>query len=334
MHKSIKLLLGPGILGVPGPPYQPSLLIPHATCRYWQGDELCIFEQYFDGRYTLLYYYEYWLITSAELPLHASQGDIHLVYPFTPNGGIQLLRPNDKNSLQAAEGKGTYLYLAPGVHSLRLDAGHHVMVGFILDAGLFRSPANRSFTFLDELLQAKKNQAPSSLKSTDLRVAEPIHRHLEILFNKLNPYTLDNEHILLQHVVFQINLSRFLLLEDEGIIKNSAYWVSQARELLRLMIRQQGAKAKLKDVALTLNISLAHLGRLHHRIYECSLLNYRNELLLDLIRNVIFEYEKLATTAEETGFAGLSEMNRFIRGQTGLTAKQFKEKSNPLNRSL
>lgn len=319
MEKTYELLLGPGSNGIPMPPYTPSHLIRHGECQYWTVAAGCIVEQYFDGRYALLYYYEYWLDHDIHIPVRVSKGDLHLLYTLRSDGEVHLMQHALQTILHTQAGEGAYYYLSKGMYKLRLTRGHHILIGFILDAGLFRPPANKPFAFLEKLLKAKKNQVPQALQSKRFRAGELTARYLQLLFNKLNPYTLDNEHLLLRHLIFLINLSRFKFLDQE-----ERNFVTQARQLLELMIIQQGAQAQLQDIAQVLNIGVVQLRRLHRRQYGYSLQQYRNTLLLDLIRCTLPENDKLIATAIQVGFSGLSEMGRFIREQTGFTSQQFK----------
>lgn len=324
MEKTYELLLGPGTDGIPNPPYTPSHLIRHADCQYWTVAEGCVFEQCFDGRYAYLYYYEYWLDRATDIPVQINKGDLHLLYTLRSDGEIHVVAQSLQTNLHTQSGEGAYYYLSQGTYNLRIPPGHHILIGFILDAGLFRPPANKSFTFLDSLLKAKKDQAPNALQSKRFRAGELTTRYLQLLFKKINPYTLDNEHILLRHLIFLINLSRFKFLDQAERQNDERTLVYQARQLLELLIIQQGAQAQLKDIAQVLHIGVVQLRRLHRHQYGYSLQQYRNELLLDLIRSSLPENDKLIATAIQVGFSGLSEMGRFIRTHTGLSSQQFK----------
>lgn len=305
------------------PSYALSYPIRHAQVQHWQSPNNSISEQIFDGRFAYLYYYEYHISQALDLPIHINIGDLHVLYPMlsTQNSyGTQQSNPDF--TFKLSPGKGAYFYLAPGQYNLHLPVGHHILIGFVIDAGIFRPPAIQNFAFISHLVQAKKEQSTQSAKSADFRVSSTTLKYLRILFGRLNPHTLSNEHIILKHLIFLVELSRFKLLD-----RPVQDLVTQARELLQIMILQQGAQTQIQEIALILHTTHEHLSREHQKKYQSSLYSYRHELLLNLIEQAIVENEKLIATAEQTGFSGTSEMNRFIRQHTGLTASQFKQQA-------
>lgn len=304
-----------------------SYTVRHAESQYWESGKNVIYEQTFDGRFAYLYYYECWIREKDTIPIEIDMSDLHLLYTLQCDGCINGLQAETAFAFDLIEGKGAYYYFAAGRYHLQLPEGHHILIGFILDAGMIRPPASRNFKFLSSLIDSKRMKDPTSNKSPDVRVGAVTLKFLQLLFTKINPYTLDNEYILLKHLTFLINLSRFKMQDDSDGTCDHKQLIAKAREILALLILHQGAKAKLTDVAKTLLVSGAHLNSLHHEYHGCSFRAYRNELMLDFIRDAMHEDEKLAATAEQTGFSGFSEMARFIRNHTGLTSKAFKEQS-------
>ncbi|ERJ59331.1 helix-turn-helix domain-containing protein [Sphingobacterium paucimobilis] len=319
MERTYELLLGESCLGLAPPPYTPSQQIRHAHCRHWLIATGCIAEQVFDGRYAYLYHYEYWINQETVIPIQAHKGDLHLIYALATTGIITSdIHPHE---LQAAQ--GAYLYLPVGIHEIKLQAGHHILVGFIIDAGIFRAPADRQFTFLAPLIQAKKTCSSSLPAPIGFYIATATIHYIKLLFRKLNPRTLDNEYILLQHLIFLIHLTRFKLTKDSGA-NDRQDWARRAHQLLRHLVVQQGAQAKLKDLSSLLGLGLPQLRQLYKARYHITLRTYRNRLLLEVIKDILPQNEKLIQSAEQAGFSGMSEMNRFIRKQTGLTTSGLK----------
>ncbi|WP_343561571.1 helix-turn-helix domain-containing protein [Sphingobacterium sp.] len=294
--------------------------IRHAQERHWISPDNCISEQTFDGRYGYLYYYEFWIEKEATIPVYITLGDLHLSYSLQSSSPIRQHHDIDNFVMDFIEGQGAYLYLAKGEYKVSLPQGHHILVGFILDAGLFRPPANRHFNFLQHLVNAKKEQSIRSDKSVTFRVGEVTKRQLQLLFSKINPHILDNEYMLLKHLIFLIQLSRFKISED-----GEEQLIDQARNLLQIMILHQGAKVRLSDVAAVLLKSRDRINEEHKKQYAYTFHDYRNQLLLDYIASIIVGNEKLATTAEECGFSSINELHKFIKNQTGLTPLTFKQ---------
>lgn len=304
-------------------PSQPlSYPIRNAQEKDWKSPSNQISEQVFDGRFAYLYYYEYWISEAMDIPIDISMHDLHLIYPLLSDQSIYCKRIDVDFTFELTPGRGAYFYLAKGMYNLHLPVGHHILVGIILDAGMFRPPAIRHFDFISHLVRAKKEHACHTEKSVDFRVGITTLKYLRILFSRLNPNTLNNEYILLKHLIFLVELSRFKLLH--GAAEDL---VNQARQLLEIMIVQQGAQTHLQEIALILHTALEYLSREHQKKYHQTLYSYRHELLLNLIEQVIVENDKLIATAEQTGFSGPNEMNRFIRQHTGLTASQFKQQA-------
>lgn len=301
------------------PKYELSYPIRNAQERHWISPDNCISEQTFDGRYGYLYYYEFWMEKEEIITVYTTLGDLHLTYSLQSSSPIRQCHEIHNFVMDFIEGRGAYLYLAKGEYRLTIPQGHHILVGFILDAGLFRPPANRHFNFLQQLVNAKKEQSLRSDKSVTFRAGEVTKRQLQLLFSKINPNILDNEYMLLKHLIFLIQLSRFKLLTY-----NQERLIDQARNLLRIMILHQGATVRLSDIAEVVLVSREHINAEHKKHYGNRFHDYRNQLLLEHIASIIVGNEKLATTAEECGFSSINELNKFIKNQTGLTALTFK----------
>lgn len=304
--------------------------IRNAQVRQWKSYGSCISEQFFDGRYGYLYYYEFWMENDETISVYTALGDLHLTYPLLSASPLKQSHCEQDFVTEFVEGRGAYLYLAKGEYRLTVPKGHHILVGFILDAGLFRPPANRHFSFLEHLVQAKKSQSALSDKSVTFRVGDVTIRQLKLLFSKINPNILDNEHMILKQLIFLIQLSRFKISED-----GKEKLIDQARNLLQMMVLHQGAQVRLSDIAQVLSKSRDYINEEHKKTYGCTFHAYRNQMLLEYIASIIVGNEKLATTAEECGFSSVIELNKFIKNQTGLTPGSFKQQQQYVgNKSL
>jgi len=321
MKRTYKYSLDEGFSAVNQPQQTFSYLIRNAEQMHWQSTDNQISEQIFDGRYAYLYYYEYWINEAMDLQVEITMNDLHLIYPQLSTGHIYGKRMDQSFTFELSEAKGAYFYLAKGIYNLHLPVGHHILIGFIVDAGMFRPPVLQQFSFIRHLIQAKKEHSAATLKSADFRVGPLTIKYLRILFSKLNPNTLNNEHILLRYLIFLVHLSRFKLIEVEDPILPLP---QKAKDLLEVIVFHEGAKTRIHEIAQVLGVDTASLSRQYHQFYGISMQNERNMRLLAFVQLTIVEHDKLGATADETGFSGPSELNRFVKKLTGKTASQFK----------
>jgi AraC-like DNA-binding protein len=321
MIKSYTFSLGGDYKIVSCPRQAITFPIRHAQQQHWESPHNQVSEQTFDGRFAYLYSYEYWIKEAMDIPIEITLEDLHLIYPLFSQQTIFAKQAEADFVVEILPNHGSYFYLPRGQYNLHLPVGHHILIGFVIDAGMFRPPALQHFRFLAPLIQAQKERSPFPIKSVGFRVGSTTTEYLQLVFSRLNPYMLDNEYILLKHLIFLVNLSRFKLLEQESNLPLP----EQARQLLELSIVQEGAQARLKDIAKALRIAHAALSRKYHAYHGVSMLADRNKLLLQHIGQLLIENEKQAVTAELAGFAGVSEMNRFICRMSGMTTAQYKK---------
>ncbi|VTR27831.1 AraC family transcriptional regulator [Sphingobacterium thalpophilum] len=321
MERSYQFRLPEDFKGTDRPQMAFSYPIRHAQQLHWQSGHNQISEQVFDGRYVYLYYYEYWIAEAMDIPIDITMPDVHLIYPLFTDEKIYGQRIGHGFTFELSSSRGAFFYLSTGYYKLQLPPGHHILVGFIMDGGMIRPPVIQQFGFIEHLIQAKKNRHSLPLKSVDFRVGPITLKYLQILFGRINPYTLKNEQMLLKHLIFLIDLSRFKLPDAQDV---SLPLAERARQLLEHMVFQLGARAQIKEVAQILGVTPEQLSRSYQARFGIRPLDHRNQLLLIRIEQLIVEDDKLATTADEAGFSGPSEMNRFIRHMANMTASQFK----------
>lgn len=295
--------------------------IRHAQQRHWQSPVNQISEQLFDGRYAFLYYYEAWISDPITVHFDVSMHDLHLTYPLLNGPRIEGKRHDHPFDFALLPGQGCYFYLPTGNYTLQLPVGQHILIGFVVDAGMFRPPAIHSFAFIQHLVRAKKEGSPFPLCAVVFRVDPITVKYLLLLFAQLNPNTLDNEQLLLQHLIFLINLSRLNFLEEFGPAQHLA---DRAQQALEQLITHVGAQTQIQEVAQILGTSPANLSREYHRHRGIRIQDERNRLLLLQIEKIILLHDKQATVAYHIGFSGPSELNRFIRKISGMNTSQFK----------
>lgn len=324
MKRPYNLTFSEDLSAINDPRKKVSFSIRNAKEMHWQSARNQISEQTFDGRYAYLYYYEYWISEAIDLTIEIIMPDLHLIYPLLNEVHISGKRIDQEFTFELSPAEGAYFYLAAGQYQLRLPVGHHILVGFVVDAGMFRPPAIQHFPFIKHLVQAKKVGSLTTLKSMGFRIGPITIKYLCILFSILNPNTLNNEHILLKHLIFLVDLSRFKLLDASDSAQPVA---KRIRQLLEIMILQRGAQALIKEIAQVFLKAPEQLSREYQKFYGLNIQDDRNSLLLEHIERLIVEHDKVGTTAHEAGFSGPSEMNRFIKKMTGLTSSQFKQQA-------
>ncbi|AIM37553.1 hypothetical protein KO02_13290 [Sphingobacterium sp. ML3W] len=298
----------------------------HADSRYWEFDDNQFAEQTFDGRYAYLYYYEFWISTPVSLSFSSIKPDLHICYPLESTGYAMLLTENETTfNLHLKQQRGLYLYIPETELMLTLPAGHHIITGITLDAGLFRPNQERPFEFLMPLVQAKRTADPRILYSMEFMIGPLTYNAILTTFDRINPKVMDNEYVLLHHQIYLIYLSRHKILTADTKHSTTVELIENARDYLQLTINKFGAKARIQDIAKSLQIDPNKLYRIHQQLYNCSFQEYRNQLLLGRIIQQLHDYpNQYAALAEELNFSGPSELNRFFKKKTGQSLSQYK----------
>lgn len=298
----------------------------HATSHYWDFKGNQIAEQTFDGRYTYIYYYEFRISTAMPLSFSSEAPDLHLCYPLKSTGDQISVRENETDfRLDIEQERAFYLYLPATAITLELPVGHHILMGITLDAGLFRPHLERTFDFVMPLVFAKRTGLQKAMMSIAFKIGPLTYCEILNLFKRINPRVMDNEYLLVHHQIFLINLSRLKIITETTKVDSTLVLVEQAREYLQLTISKFGAQARIKDIANSLQVDSDKLCRLHQKYYQCSLLDYRNQLLLEIIVLQLDNYpNQFAALAIELSFSGHSELNRFFKKMTGYSLNQYK----------
>lgn len=304
----------------------PTHPIKNAAQQSWASAIGNIHEQTFDGRYVYLYYYEFELTEAININITRKKGDLHLLYPLA-NAGMVLSYQSESDDISIAlQQEGLFIYTPKGHYNLYIPPGHHILIGFIIDAGLIRKPASRAYAYIVPLVEAKRNKAKAPLCSSSFPIGPLTRRALQHIYGLLNPKALTNEYELLRLVIYLIELSRLklLLAEEREQLNQPKELIRHARELLQVNIQIFGARALLSDIANTLRVPIGTLSRAHQQYYFTSFLKYRNELLVKHVVKTIKAHDRMLEAAINSGFAGIPEMNRFLKGQTGHSSRFFR----------
>lgn len=292
----------------------------------WISPTGSICQQTFDGRYAYLYYYEYDLKEPITIAIQRKKGDLHLLYPLQ-NEGMDLCFCQESGDIPLEiHQEGSYIYSPRGHYKLDVAAGKHILIGFIIDAGLIRKPASRAYEFIVPLVEAKRSKAKEPLYSASFAIGPLTRRALDNIYGLLNPKELTNEFELLRLVIYLIQLSRLklLLVEEREQMQEPDRLILHARSLLKASIKTFGAKVLLSDIAESLEVSLDKLSLIHKQYYQCNLQQYRNDLLLKQVIRAIKTYDRMIEAALYCGFAGIPEMSRFVKKQTGHPPSYFR----------
>lgn len=304
----------------------PTHPIKNSEQNGWASTIGSICQQTFDARYTYLYYYEFDLKEPISILIKRKKGDVQLLYPLQNEGmDLRFCHETGDVPLRIHE-EGSYIYSPKGQYKLDIAAGKHILIGFIVDAGLIREPASRAYEFIVPLVEAKRSKAKEPLCSASFPIGPLTRKALDNIFRLLNPKELSNEYELLRFVIYLIQLSRLklLLAEESKQMSRPEKMILYARELLEASIRTLGAQALISDVADSLEVPLPRLSRAHKKQYNMSFLQYRNDLLVAYVIKAIKAHDKMIEAALYCGFAGAAEMNRFLKGQTGQSSGFFK----------
>jgi AraC-like DNA-binding protein len=325
MKRTVTLIQPIGAQEVSQPNQPVTYTMRHAETHYWEHEGNLFAEQTFDGRYAYLYYFEFWISKATTITCRSHAPDLHLCYPVLI--GDQPLTMHDELldiKLSLIQDRASYLYLAVADFQVELPIGHYIIRGITLDAGLFRPNVARIYEFIMPLVQAKRVGHSISMQSADFMIGTYTNYELDSIMRILNPKVIDNEHILIRHQIFLISLSRLKIMMAEGSINTPLALIDHAREILRLIVDQYGNRALIQDIAESLQVDRSRLFKLHKEYYHCSLLSYRNELLVE---RILFQYDQfrnnLAGLAYELNFAGHSELNRFFKNMKGISLTQY-----------
>lgn len=305
---------------------QPTYVIKNSKPRGWRSKAGTIYQQTFDGRYAYLYYYEFDLNEPVELAIQRKKGDLHLLYPLQ-NEGLELSFCHQSGDIPLQiQHEGNYTYSPKGNYKLNIAAGKHILIGFIIDAGVVRPPASRAYDFITPLNEAKRSKSPLPLQSASFKIGPLTMKILHNLFQNLRPREIRNEAQFLSYIIYLIELSRLKLMHaaEREQMHQPNKLIQHARKLLKVSIQSFGAKAILSDIAESLEIPLWRLSHAHQEYYKTSFLKYRNELLLKYVIQHIQAHDKMIEAALNCGFAGIAEMNRFLRSQTGQSSRFYK----------
>lgn len=328
MRRTVTTILPHGAKEVKHPEQRITHPMRHTECAYWEHDGNLFAEQTFDGRYTYLYYFEFWINTATKITFRSHAPDLHLFYPMVIDDDQTLIMHDELQDIKLSltEERASYLYLAVADFQVYLPVGHYIIRAITLDTGLFRPTISRSYEFVMPLVYAKRAASNISIQSVDFTIDTFTNYEHDTTLLKLNPKVMDNEHVLVRYQVFMINLSRLKVMIEDGSINTPLTIIKHTRELLRLNVNQYGNKTFIGDIAASVQVDRSWLYKLHKEHYHCSLLTYRNELLVE---RILLEYDhfpnNLSGLAYELNFAGLSELNRFFKNMKGQSLRQYKK---------
>lgn len=325
MKRTITLNQPTGAKEVLQPNQRVTYPMRHAETHYWEYDGNLFAEQTFDARYAYLYYFEFWINTATTVTCRSHAPDLHLCYPVMLSDQPLTLHDELQDiTLNLIQERASYLYLAAADFQVDLPVGHYIIRGITLDAGLFRPDVVRSYEFIMPLVQAKREGKSISMQSVEFNIGPLTKNELDSILLNLNPKVMDNEHIVMRHQIFLINLSRLKIMISDGSISTPLGVIKHAREILRLLVDQYGNKALIQDIATSVQVDRSRLYKLHKEYYHCSLLSYRNELLVERILREHNNFpNNLSGLAYELNFAGHSELNRFFKNMKGQSLGQY-----------
>lgn len=291
-----------------------------ADVKGMQSELGIIIEQTFDTRYDFLYYYELDVVKPFSTQVE-SLGDCHLIFHLTDIPlQLTLVDRPDSEPIHF-QNKAQICYTPAGKYQIYFPIGKHIISGFIFDIGIVRESDFRSYDYILPVQDAWRRKCPIPVCTPLFRIGPLSLKALFALYSQL-VQNLDMQHIMVKHVVYFLKLSRIKLLEED--VQTPRQKIDYARELFALQIAQNGAKARVSEIALSMDIHVDKLSKLHRQYYNTTFLTYRNELLLQQVIPAIRQYGKLIEVALECGFGGINELNQFVKNQTGHSSSYFK----------
>lgn len=161
---------------------RPTYPVKNAVQQSWTSVIGNIHEQTFDGRYAYLYYYEFELSTPISINIARKKGDLHLLYPLQ-NEGMELSYQSESDDIPIElQQEGLFIYTPKGHYNLRIPPGHHILIGFIIDAGLIRKPASRAYAHIVPLVDAKRSKGKAPLCSASFPIGPLTRRALQHIY--------------------------------------------------------------------------------------------------------------------------------------------------------
>lgn len=302
----------------------PSLLMKGAELTHWRKDCNTIIEQEFNGKYGYLYSYEINTVEEIQIAVHVAKNDLHVLYLMEGSSPLTVYTSAGTMLCTITPKRARYLYLPSGNYKIGLPVGYALLFGFYFDGSIFRMGSERPFRFLHKVISdyIKKSLLPSY--SIDFHVGAETIAHIKYLCSQLRKGDFNNESFIFNELSRLVILSRQKVFTEYERTSDPELLLKICRKRLQKGITLSGNMTKIKDIAIELRVSVEHLSRLHKKLYNENLSDYRNHLLIAHIKDLLSSPYSLLEISIQARFHGPNELTRFFKKHTGLTPLEYK----------
>lgn len=305
----------------------PSIKMSNGQISYFsnQLDEAIL--QEFDGLFGFINMLDFKLKSKRIIPLHIEQADLHIFYLIEGRSSILINDLRTKKSIDISPLRGRYFYLPKGEYELILPERRTAICNFYFRCSIFRNGNERPFQFLHALIDAHRNNNPTSSWSIDFRVGPRTTAHIQQLLTKLKKGDLDTEKHILHELNELIKLSNEKVFEEYHKLSGSILKAREARDLIIQYVDQHGQNFSISSIAENTQISHDYLNEIFHQYYEQSASAFKYDLLEEKAKSLLLEGTSVVNVAYSCGYTESSRLCKFFKKRTGLTPTEFITKS-------
>lgn len=295
-----------------------------AKSSYWKrNNDECI-KQEFKGGLANLYSLEITVSKPTKIPLQIDMRDLHILYVLQAPSPIILHTASQGPLCSIVPERARHLYLPSENYEIELPAGTSHIFGFYYRRLIFRDGNDRSLTFISQLIEAHRNKHSMPLYSPDFRVGPRTHLHIRKLCRELRRGKLSNESFIFEQITKLIELSaEKVQLESAHFITLEERKALEARQLLHTYIYEEMGLPSLSSIAEEIGLTVNTLNQYHQHIYQCTLLTFRNELLISRAQVLLKEGYTTTQITYKLGYTGPSSFIRFFTQQVGSSPKAW-----------
>src|SRR5690606_38618054 len=196
-----------GRVALDGQP-DPMISIRHATVYHYRGGADYAIEQEFDAKDCYLYSYDFSLLKKRTIPVQADMADLHVFYLLQGDAVVALCNDTGKTLTTLSPASARYLYLPRGKYRLQFEAGTYCLFGFYFDGGLFRDGNERPYAFLQDIIQAYRENLPHRGMSIDLPAGKHTVNQIRRFCRHIKKGDIENEKFVLQELIHLLKLSK------------------------------------------------------------------------------------------------------------------------------
>lgn len=280
-------------------------------------------EQGFKGRLGYLQHYDIILDEGVTLPVIITRPDLYVAYLMHANKNIQLWDAENDCVATLRERRGRYIYLPAGRYSLRLSAGRYQLFGFYFDVGIFDSGADRTFSFLQPLLEAHRQQASTPLLSPDFSVGRMTESYIQSLCKNLKKHDLDSQVYIISQLKELIKLSKRKIHSELGVSEPHHAILQNAKDLIEQGVDTQGMDYGVSALEKILPIGKANLQLLFKKHFGITPNNYKKKYIIEKSKDMLSAGYPVISIVDALGFMHERSFYRLFKKLTGYSPKTY-----------